>query len=308
MNDYLMPVPFYGDTVVLASHDNEPYVVMKPVCENIGVDWKAQLRKLTKKFRSVVAMIAITESDGKQREKKSPPVMVMMTTTGADGKQYQMVALHLRKFPAWVYSIDPDRVAPELRDKIIRYQDECDEVLWQYWTQGVAVNPRARAATIPQQFTAHDVRVRLLDRLETEQHPVKRRALHAQLDHVSRLLGLETPALDSIGHDALPDHENPALEVFWEVVDALEQAGHTLNHARDKSRIALNLPQVRAAAIAARLALPETIQLHRLLRACHAPRFLAVKAVNSAHSDATVKCWVFETRCEHTDDLFGGAS
>lgn len=31
----------------------------------------------------------------------------------------------------------------------------------------------------------------------------------------------------------------------------------------------------------------------RLLRACRAPRFVAVKAVNSAHADGTVKCWVF---------------
>ncbi len=151
-----------------------------------------------------------------------------------------------------------------------------------------------KGPSISQQLTAHGVRLRLLDKLETETHPEKRRAIHAQLDHASRILGLETPALDAIGHDALPDHENPALEVFWEVVDALEQSGHTLNHARDKGLIALNLPRVCAAAAAARMALPEPVELRQLLRACRAPRFVAVKAVNSAISDATVKCWVFE--------------
>lgn len=294
MNDQLMPVPFHGDTVVLASHDNEPYVVMRPVCDNIGVDWGAQFRKLKKKFRSVVVQRATTGSDGKRGERRSPPVMVMLTTTGADGKQYEMVALHLRKFPAWVYSIDPDRVAPELRDKIIRYQDECDEVLWQYWTQGYAARPGGKPPTQPQQIAIKREIRQLMQEIKRETNPAVRRTLHAQLEHDCRLVAIPCPALEEIGQDAVPDHENPALEVFWEVVDALEQAGHALNHARDKSLIALNLPQVSAAAAAARMALPEPVELRRLLRACRAPRFVAVKAVNSAISDATVKCWVFE--------------
>lgn len=151
-----------------------------------------------------------------------------------------------------------------------------------------------RGPTISQQIAAHGVRLRLLDKLEAETHPEKRRAIHGQLEHASRLLGLETPAIEAIGREALPDHESPLLEEFWDVVDTLEQSGHAMNHARDKALIALNLPQVRTAAGAARLVLPEPIELRRLLRACRSPRFLAVKAVNSARGTATVKCWVFE--------------
>ena len=33
-----------------------------------------------------------------------------------------------------------------MRDTIIRYQEECDEVLWQYWTKGVARKHEITAA------------------------------------------------------------------------------------------------------------------------------------------------------------------
>lgn len=88
MQDQLFPVPFYEDTVVLVGHDNEPFVAMKPVVTNMGLDWATQFTKLKEKFSSVIGEI---------------------TTTGGDGKQYEMVCLPLRKLPAWLYSISPTR-------------------------------------------------------------------------------------------------------------------------------------------------------------------------------------------------------
>ncbi|ASJ24296.1 P22_AR_N domain containing protein [Laribacter hongkongensis] len=35
-----------------------------------------------------------------------------------------MVCLPLRKLPAWLYSINHNKVKPELQDKIVRYQNE----------------------------------------------------------------------------------------------------------------------------------------------------------------------------------------
>lgn len=160
-------------------------------------------------------------------------------------------------------------------------------------TGKIGTSPRNLSATISQQIAVHGIRMRLLDKLELETHPVKRIALHGQLDHTSRLLGLPTPAIEAIGCNILPDHESPLLEEFWEVVDALLQAGKDMNHARDKTLLALNLPQVYTAAAAAKMTLPDKGIMRRLLRACRSPRFVDVKAVNSAHSDGAVKCWVF---------------
>lgn len=38
----LFPVPFHGDTVFLVGQDNEPYVAMKPIATNMGLDWHSQ--------------------------------------------------------------------------------------------------------------------------------------------------------------------------------------------------------------------------------------------------------------------------
>lgn len=118
--DTLYPVPFYEDLLVIASHNGQPYVVMRPVVDGIGLNWASQYSKMVDKFKATVAMIA---------------------TVGEDGRQREMIALPLRKFPGWLYSLSPSKVAPELRAKIVRYQDECDEVLWRYWTEGVAIKP-----------------------------------------------------------------------------------------------------------------------------------------------------------------------
>ena len=42
----------------------------------------------------------------------------------------------VRKLPAYLASINPNKVRPELREKIILYQNECDDALWNYWMKG----------------------------------------------------------------------------------------------------------------------------------------------------------------------------
>ena len=109
----LIPVLFHHDTLVLVEHNAQPYVVMKPVVTAMGLDWRSQHVKFADKFGAVV---------------------VEITTTGADGKQYPMTCLPLRKLPAWLYSLNPGKLSATLRPKVIRYQNECDEVLWRHWT------------------------------------------------------------------------------------------------------------------------------------------------------------------------------
>lgn len=114
-------VPFHSAELYLVEHNGQPYTAMRPIVENMGLDWKAQLVKIKQRFSSVVGEI---------------------TTTGKDGKQYQMLCLPLKKLFGWLMTISPNKVKPELRDTVIMYQNECDDVLWDYWTKGKAVNPR----------------------------------------------------------------------------------------------------------------------------------------------------------------------
>lgn len=112
-----MLVPFHGNNLYLVDHQGEPYVPMKPVVEGMGLAWQPQHEKIKQRFNSTITEMVIVAQDGKNRA---------------------MTCLPLRKLPAWLYSVQPGKVSPEVREKVVAYQEECDEVLWQYWTTGKA--------------------------------------------------------------------------------------------------------------------------------------------------------------------------
>lgn len=113
-------VPFHSAELYLVEHEGQPYTPMKPIVEGMGLDWKSQFVKLKQRFAQGMVEITIPTKGGLQT----------------------MLCLLLRKLPAWLYSIQSGKVKPELRDTVIMYQNECDDVLWDYWTKGKAVNPR----------------------------------------------------------------------------------------------------------------------------------------------------------------------
>lgn len=47
-----------------------------------------------------------------------------------------MICLALHKLAGWLHTISPNKVKAEIRDKVIQYQEECDDVLYEYWTTG----------------------------------------------------------------------------------------------------------------------------------------------------------------------------
>ena len=115
-------VMFKGDTLTTIENGGIQYVAMRPVVEAIGMDWKSQHRKLVE-----------------HREKFN---YGDMTTVAADGKLREMGCIPLRKLNGWLFSINPNKVKPTIRDKLISYQEECFAVLHDYWTKGLAINPR----------------------------------------------------------------------------------------------------------------------------------------------------------------------
>ena len=117
----LAPVTFHGDTIFCIDYQNQPYTPMRPIVENMGLVWAAQSVKLNaNKERWSVSMIETVAQDGNRREMLSMPV---------------------RKLPAWLNSINPKKVRPELRAKIELYQNESDDALWNYWVNGRAERP-----------------------------------------------------------------------------------------------------------------------------------------------------------------------
>lgn len=123
MNTELTPVTFHRDTVYLVEIDGQPFAPARPIVENIGLDWPGQYTKLiSNKKRWTVEMISTVAGDGHERE---------------------LLCIPVRKLPAWLATINVRKVRADLRAKLETYQAESDNVLWDYWTKGRAVNPRS---------------------------------------------------------------------------------------------------------------------------------------------------------------------
>lgn len=117
-------VPFNGQQIITAVAAGVTYVAMRQIVENIGIDWTGQsvkLRKMKDKFNCRdISMVA------------------------ADGKIRKLLCLPLKKLNGWLFSINPEKVRADIRDKLIQYQEECFTVLHDYWTKGKAENPRKK--------------------------------------------------------------------------------------------------------------------------------------------------------------------
>lgn len=116
-------VPFHGDNLYVVNYNGQPYVPMKPIVEGMGMDWASQFTKLKQRFKSTIAEITMVAEDGKSRN---------------------MLCIALRKLSGWLHTISPNKVKSEIRDKVIRYQEECDDVLYEYWTTG-EVKPKHKS-------------------------------------------------------------------------------------------------------------------------------------------------------------------
>lgn len=60
-----------------------------------------------------------------------------------------MLCMPVRKLPAYLSSITPKKVRPELRAKIELYQAESDDALWDYWTKGQATRAQEAEPVTP---------------------------------------------------------------------------------------------------------------------------------------------------------------
>ncbi|HEJ9030337.1 TPA: phage antirepressor N-terminal domain-containing protein [Serratia marcescens] len=111
-------VQFHGQPIITAMVAGVAYVAMRPIVENIGIDWASQFVKLKN-----------------QGEKFG----CCDITTPSKGGIQKMLCIPLRKLNGWLFSINPAKVRADIRDKLISYQEECFTVLHDYWTKGSAV-------------------------------------------------------------------------------------------------------------------------------------------------------------------------
>ncbi|EOU0831017.1 phage antirepressor N-terminal domain-containing protein [Escherichia coli] len=126
-------VPFNGQQIITAMAVGVAYVAMKPIVENLGMSWSTQQTKLMKQISKFNC--------------------VHMNMVAADGKLRKLLCLPLKKLNGWLFSINPEKVRADIRDKLIQYQEECFSVQHDYWTKGHVVNPRKAKKVLPGKIT-----------------------------------------------------------------------------------------------------------------------------------------------------------
>ncbi|HHN9996945.1 TPA: phage antirepressor N-terminal domain-containing protein [Escherichia coli] len=126
-------VPFNGQQIITAMAAGVAYVAMKPIVENLGMSWGTQQQKLMKQLDKFNC--------------------IHMNMVAADGKLRKLLCLPLKKLNGWLFSINPEKVRADIRDKLIQYQEECFSVLHDYWTKGHVVNPRKAKKALPGKIT-----------------------------------------------------------------------------------------------------------------------------------------------------------
>lgn len=117
-------VHFLGQEITLIDNQGVAYVAMREIVLGIGLDWKSQHKKLVS-----------------QSQKFS---CGHITTTGKDGKQYEMLCMPIKKLNGWLFSINPNKVRADLKERLESYQEECFLALWDYWTTGIARRDEVR--------------------------------------------------------------------------------------------------------------------------------------------------------------------
>ncbi|MCW9717336.1 phage antirepressor N-terminal domain-containing protein [Avibacterium sp. 21-599] len=120
-------ITFYGSELITLKVENVIYTAVRPIVEALGLSWSTQKRKLDNSISKFNC--------------------VHMNTVAEDGKIREMLCMPIRKLNGWLFSINPEKVRSDLKEKVICYQEECFEALYNYWHFGKAERSKERSQT-----------------------------------------------------------------------------------------------------------------------------------------------------------------
>ncbi len=108
----LQTLKFNRDTLEVIVGDGK-YVVVKAFCQNIGLDYGKQHRKL----------------------KSDPTFEAKLLKVQTPGGVQDVFCIPLDKLNGWLFTINPNKTKPEVREKLILYKKECFRVLYEHFNK-----------------------------------------------------------------------------------------------------------------------------------------------------------------------------
>lgn len=214
-------VEFNGEKLLTVFDGQTVRVAMKHLCDLLDLRWSSQLEKI-----------------------KSDPVLaegVLLWGIPSDRGVQETVTLPLDLMQGWLFKVNPERVKPEARDKVMTYQRECYQVLHDYWTKGAAINPRM-AQALPS--ATGDI-IKLIEAVKREGNEAARATLHQLLDQMCSARGIATPPLDQLMLGDLDPRIAAKIDQFWSIITDLQAQGVVINWHRDTSLFAIHYPSLK---------------------------------------------------------------
>jgi hypothetical protein len=120
---------FHGDRIFSwqDAHTARIYIIPRHICQGLGIAWQGQILRLGKDplFQPhILRQVILTEMGTRE-----------------------VIGLDLDYLPTWLNHISVEKVKPEAREKLLAYQQECADVLREYWQgSGHVINPRHQDA------------------------------------------------------------------------------------------------------------------------------------------------------------------
>jgi hypothetical protein len=265
-------VPFHNHYISTVKVDDKVHVVMKPIVERLGLQWRGQLERI--KNHAVLAK------------------GILLSYIPSAGGEQEMVCLELQAFHGWLMTITPGRIPnEEVRATVLRYQEYAFRIVYEHF----------HGPLKPKQMNelSHRTMIELRRQIRQAQQDF-REALtlgdqmisYTVLQTCFMQFGLSVPTMEQMRAPLFEDCQQDILNDFWAGVETVIQAGHDINHSRQNSLIALNLPELRRLFVEHDVSLIVDRAVTSALRQCESPKFVAMKPVNS--KDGKVReCWVF---------------
>ena len=121
----IQTINFNNQQLLTVEKDGIKYVAVKPICENLGLDWDSQFTKIKNN---------LVLSEG-----------IVIITTPSEGGPQQTVCLPINMVNGWLFTINPNRVSEEIKPLVIYYQKECYRALFEFWN-------KPKEFTLPQNY------------------------------------------------------------------------------------------------------------------------------------------------------------
>lgn len=158
MQNQVKVVQFHDQTLTVIPQQNKLLVAIKPICENLGIQWHAQRKRI-------------------HRDDVLNSTASMMDSVAKDGKTRELLCLPLEFLNGWLFGIDTSRIKNlQIKERVLQYKRECYQVLHDYWTKGQATNPRQPAAKNAQLTTEQQTIIKEMVKARVEVLPPNKKA------------------------------------------------------------------------------------------------------------------------------------